>query len=718
MQHNGSLDALSLAVVPPPHLPVPTTIGGHDDTTAAGVDGGANMSTSKHEDTSPSQPSLHPPLRPPPTPRTPSSGLCPPTLLSDAGVTGATTHKLRIENKRRRKHLQRKQAQPEWWTSYDGKFTLPPVPQAPSTYRNQMCPRGLALHHPAAETLLQYATSGCPVNTGSNWSRDQMQCAVDRGPHVSALVLDAMVQFDAEIQEKVLNGQARIVKWNDIRLNPPPQLKISPIAMVPHSSRPYRAILDLSFPVKLRPTGAVPSVNSTSVKTAPKGAIDQIGHVLPRIIHAFATAEDSDKIFMAKWDIKDGFWRLDCEQGEEWNFAYVQPSSFGTDEVCLVIPTSLQMGWIESPPYFCAASETARDVASQYAELPLETMPDHKFLHHTQLDDSYKALPRHRSPNDAPFRYIMEVYVDDCIDIAIPVCQRDLDHLASSTMTGIHDVFPPATDPTTDPISGKKLSKREGAWANVKEILGMTFNGNDKTIWLSELKRDALMDTLKAWTRKASKRIGIAFDEFRTTLSKLQHAFLTVPAGKGLLSVFYPILALHPPMVYLHRNENLRNAVADCRTFLRDTISSPTRCRNLVTGWPDYVGVTDASGHGLGGVIIGENCAVPPTVFRLQWPKDISDNIVSDDNPTGTITNSDLEMAGLLMLWLVLLVMEEVCSVANAHVALFRQFTNSALGATTCSQTLCDRNAIGTGVGATATTREGVAANSYAHCWC
>jgi len=45
-----------------------------------------------------------------------------------------------------------------------------------------------------------------------------------------------------------------------------------------------------------------------------------------------------------------------------------------------------------------------------------------------------------------------------------------------------------------------------------------------------------------------------------------------------------------------------------------------------------------------------------------------SDSIVSDDNPTGSITNSDLEMAGLLVLWLV---MEEVCDVKDSHVALF-----------------------------------------------
>ena len=122
-------------------------------------------------------------------------------------------------------------------------------------------------------------------------------------------------------------------------------------------------------------------------------------------------------------------------------------------------------------------------------------------------------------------------------------------------------------------------------------------------------------------------------------------------------------------MVFLHKNQPLFNAVIDCRTFLRESVSSPTKCRNLVPGWPDYVGITDASGHGAGGCIIGENKSVPSTIFRFQWPPDISTAIISDDNPDGSITNSDLEMAGLLLLWLV---MEDVClTLTNAHVALF-----------------------------------------------
>ena len=61
----------------------------------------------------------------------------------------------------------------------------------------------------------------------------------------------------------------------------------------------------------------VPSVNENTGRTAPHGALDQLGQSLQRIIHAFAEAGPDDKVFAAKFDIKDGFWRLDCKDGEE-----------------------------------------------------------------------------------------------------------------------------------------------------------------------------------------------------------------------------------------------------------------------------------------------------------------------------------------------------------------------------------------------------------------
>ena len=77
-------------------------------------------------------------------------------------------------------------------------------------------------------------------------------------------------------------------------------MKVSPIAEIPHKSKSFRSILDLSFSLKLTPHGRVPSVNENNKKTAPGGAIDQIGHVLLHLIHAFSEAPDCANISQEK----------------------------------------------------------------------------------------------------------------------------------------------------------------------------------------------------------------------------------------------------------------------------------------------------------------------------------------------------------------------------------------------------------------------------------
>jgi hypothetical protein len=187
---------------------------------------------------------------------------------------------------------------------------------------------------------------------------------------------------------------------------------------------------------------------------------------------------------MAKYDIKDGFWRLDCAEGEEWNFAYVLPQHYG-DPTRLVVPTSLQMGWVESPAFFCAASEMGSDVAQQYAETKVESLPRHKFLDHSMASTDVEMLPAQKP---GPLKYLVDVYVDDYINVAIPTSKEQLEHVSNAVLHGIHDVFPANSKDELDPISHKKFLKKEGAWALVKDILGFEFDGSSgaKTIQLEE----------------------------------------------------------------------------------------------------------------------------------------------------------------------------------------------------------------------------------------
>jgi hypothetical protein len=112
---------------------------------------------------------------------------------------------------------------------------------------------------------------------------------------------------------------------------------------------------------------------------------------------------------MAKWDIKNGFWRMDCENGEEWNFAYVLPQEEGK-LVQIVVPTLLQMGWVVSPPCFCDATKTAQDVATEYIETLVNLLQPHKFHKYVVGDVEYETLPKsHNGDNGFLYNFYIRL---------------------------------------------------------------------------------------------------------------------------------------------------------------------------------------------------------------------------------------------------------------------------------------------------------------------
>lgn len=58
-------------------------------------------------------------------------------------------------------------------------------------------------------------------------------------------------------------------------------------------------------------------------------------------------------------------------------------------------------------------------MANQYLQLQLQvgTLVPHKFLPFTKLSPDYVSL----SPTDIDFRFMLEVYMDDYIGLAIPI---------------------------------------------------------------------------------------------------------------------------------------------------------------------------------------------------------------------------------------------------------------------------------------------------------
>jgi hypothetical protein len=112
---------------------------------------------------------------------------------------------------------------------------------------------------------------------------------------------------------------------------------------------------------------------------APAEAMAKLGNVLPQLIYAIATAPDGKgPILFSKLDVKDGYWRMVVPQKDKWHFVYVLPKASPDVPTQLVIPLCLQMGWCDSPSYFCTTSETARDVAEMLAAAqPMGSLASH-----------------------------------------------------------------------------------------------------------------------------------------------------------------------------------------------------------------------------------------------------------------------------------------------------------------------------------------------------
>ena len=69
------------------------------------------------------------------------------------------------------------------------------------------------------------------------------------------------------------------------------------------------------------------------------------------------------------------------------------------------------MGWKDSPSYLNAASETARDVADEYARA--KAVDEHSPEEWTKLADEYKALPSGRLSELLAHCFEFKVFVDD-----------------------------------------------------------------------------------------------------------------------------------------------------------------------------------------------------------------------------------------------------------------------------------------------------------------
>ena len=504
-----------------------------------------------------------------------------------------------------------------------------------------MQPQPLAGVHPFAPTLREWA-HGIPVDCGPNWEWSVIEAAVERGPHPTARTPDSIQLFQEDIEYQVRAGFCRVFLWDDIVRLRPANLKISPVAVVPQVNRRGRIILDLSFPVYQDVNGVMTvtqkSVNDSTVLQSPSQSVKEIGQVLPRLLQFMHDTEPGLHILFSKLDISDGFWRLIVRLADSFNFAYVLPQPAG-QPTRIVVPSAVQMGWVESPSLFCTVTESARDVT----QLLVERMTP---LPHHALEDRIKIQSVPQRARTATPSALLQVYVDDfCHATTESTDGTHIPRVRRAAIHAIHSVFPqPDITGHTDgkePISDKKIEKGDGDFMSLKEMIGFDFDGIKRTVCLPKEKATKYIRE----THRILRRKTVPLKTLQTLVGQLRHASVILPAARGFFTPINTAMKGNPPVIGLGKSSEVRAALADIVSVLQLLSTRPTHVRELVIRMPHYVGYHDAAAEGSGGVWFSLVHDMPPCVWRLPFPADIATDVVSLDRPHGNLTNSDLELA-------------------------------------------------------------------------
>ena len=523
--------------------------------------------------------------------------------------------------------------------------------------------------HPARRLLHLYKHHGAPVKFATPpWTRRQVQRALHRGPHNSCH--DYVDFLHSEFIDMINKGQWVVLPYSAVRHLP--GLRVSPPGVVPQRERRPHWICDYSWW----------NVNADTLPLAAMEAM-QFGHALDRILREILLADPAlGPVQLIKLDISDGFYRIAVNIDDIPKLGVIFPTPPGAEPL-IAFPLVLPMGWTNSPPIFSTATETIADLANMRLRQCASPLPHHldelaQSIQPTPPappSDTSALPPIARDPSlptsGRPLAYT-DVFVDDFVGAAQhtppapqpplspPSTDLPLDNLRRVRRILLHavdDVFRPLdpTDPPErrEPVSMKKLLEGDCSWGTIKLILGWIIDTNNLTIRLPPHRILRLAEILASVPRSQHRT---SIKKWHAILGELRSMALALPGARNIFSTMQNALSSKKGgRVALHKG--VHDALDDFRWMQQHVATRPTRIAELVPLPPVAEGHHDASGTGAGGIWFPSSNITPrvgyvntqPLAWRYKWPKHITDRLVTEANPRGTITNSDLELAGGLL---------------------------------------------------------------------
>jgi hypothetical protein len=490
-----------------------------------------------------------------------------------------------------------------------------------------------SLPHPFAPMLHRYATRGVPApSIAPPWSRQQKDMAALRGPHPSAAyVYDDFLK--QEMVDMARMGYWMVLPYSSVR--DLPQLKIAPCGVVPQRDRRPRTIIDYTYN----------GVNQSSLALAPVHSM-QFGNALQRILQRLAYCNTAfGPPLMAKIDLADGYYRIPLSAQASLNLAVVLPSD-GLEDPIIGLPLSLPMGWTDSPPYFCSFTETCADLANTVTHNSFDH-PFHYALQTTTAEPPPSFLdtaifPMNIAPPAEPLSHT-DVYIDDFMVLAQYPTQEST---INNVLQHLHGMFQDDVHSPRRPIvSVSKVEKGEAAFSTRKRLLGWEVDSAALTIQLPAHRHERLSSLLNRFIlqRHTTRR------QWQKLLGELRSMTLALHSSQHLFSALQHQLNSSGPRFRI--SQLSKRALADWQVMARQLVSHPVSITSLVPHAPHYVGATDASLQGMGGFWLPTVLThdTQPCAWRSPFPTGIQNALVTQQNRTGRINNSDLELAAAIM---------------------------------------------------------------------
>jgi hypothetical protein len=494
------------------------------------------------------------------------------------------------------------------------------------------------------------------------WDPSRIEAAMRRGPHKSAKEHRDFLQ--TEMADMIEKDQWVVLPYSQVKSLP--NLRISPIGVVPQRDRRPRTIVDYSYS----------NVNQETCPIAPVEAM-QFGTALQRILEDIVNADPRHgPVYLCKVDIADGFYRVEVQPADIPKLGVVLPVAPGSEPL-VAFPLVLPMGWKNSPPYFCAVTETIADVANVrnlHHERPLSHRLDH--LADSRPQDGGEGVtpkppaPRerpacttavpepphtHRSTRTRNSRPLakFDIYVDDFLGIAQGRSKR-LRQLRRVLFHTLDEVLRPKDqdDPEfrQEPISVKKLQKGDACWSTTKQMLGWLIDTVQATVTLPPHRIERLHTIIHSIS-PSQRRVSL--QKWHKILGELRSMSLAIPGARGLFSHLQAALqARNLDKGRIRVSANIRANLQDFAWLAESLHDRPTRLRELVAQPPEIFGTSDASGQGMGGIILPPphlQAKSRPLIWRIPFGPGIQRNLATQDNPKGPITNSDLELAAIIL---------------------------------------------------------------------